>query len=284
MNNPRYRNEDLPTSYNHEFHAGNIGDVWKHLIWIRLIQEMQCRHERIRITDTHAGQGLYTLKPTGEWTEGVGRIGKEGSCEALRQYISCLESLGFEKQPRVYPGSPILCASLLREGDSLSCFEIDESAFEALRSNLGNKGRAVHGDGPAAMRERALKRDFNESDLILIDPPFAAKREWLEMPALLKESFLSFTGITMALWYPIKSYTRINEMHRTLREAKVPVLVLELITTPLHYQRNRLNGSGVLIVNPPQYFGSSIGEAAPFLAERAAIMKHEWEFKIASLA
>ena len=287
MKTLRYEKENLPTSYNHEFHAGNIGDVWKHLIWIQLIREAQKNYSSLAITDTHAGRGSYLLKGTGEWLEGAGKIYsiKGRACpNSLSEYTSQLAQLGFDATPRCYPGSPQLCASLLREKDSLTCFELDEGAYAALESNLsGRHGiKTIRGDGPGAIQDRAKQGALKTEELILIDPPFAAKREWLDIPLIVKECFTSCSTIQMALWYPIKSYTRVNEMHRVLREAKIPTLVLELITTPLHYQRNRLNGSGVLVVNPSHGFGAKIAEAAAIIGETAAILPREWEVKILS--
>ncbi|HMV68306.1 MAG TPA: 23S rRNA (adenine(2030)-N(6))-methyltransferase RlmJ, partial [Myxococcota bacterium] len=56
--------------YSHRFHVGNHGDVWKHVAWCAVLDALRPR----AVLDTHAGEGAYTLGPTGEWTAGVGRV------------------------------------------------------------------------------------------------------------------------------------------------------------------------------------------------------------------
>ncbi|MFZ4739261.1 MAG: 23S rRNA (adenine(2030)-N(6))-methyltransferase RlmJ, partial [Bradymonadia bacterium] len=62
-------------SYSHRFHAGNHADVFKHLALVALL-EASTRAGAAPVTylETHAGEGRYTLGPTGEWTEGIGKL------------------------------------------------------------------------------------------------------------------------------------------------------------------------------------------------------------------
>jgi 23S rRNA A2030 N6-methylase RlmJ len=84
---------------------------------------------------------------------------------------------------------------------------------------------------------------------------------------------------TFLLWYPVKSLTRPNAMIARLRAAGVAVTVAELITTPLSHQRQRLNGSGVLLVRPPAGVLEALAAAAPVVGARAAT-HGSWSFRM----
>ena len=56
----------------------------------------------------------------------------------------------------------------------------------------------------------------------------------------------------------------------------------ELITTPLTQRRNRLNGSGLLLVRPPGGVLEALAAMAPALAERCATTPGAWSFRMRS--
>ena len=60
--------------YGHRFHAGNVGDVWKHCALVEILGRVAAGSRRVRYVETHAGEGAYALGPTGEWSEGIGRL------------------------------------------------------------------------------------------------------------------------------------------------------------------------------------------------------------------
>ena len=65
---------DAAPDYSHRFHAGNVGDVWKHLVLVEVLSRVAGRPGRIVYCESHAGEGGYMLGPTGEWSEGIGRL------------------------------------------------------------------------------------------------------------------------------------------------------------------------------------------------------------------
>ena len=44
-------------SYSHRFHAGNVGDLWKHVALLALLRALLKRSEQLRVIETHAGAG-----------------------------------------------------------------------------------------------------------------------------------------------------------------------------------------------------------------------------------
>ena len=66
-------------AYRHGFHAGNHGDVLKHLILAQVLAHMGAKDKPFRYIDTHAGAGMYLLadrfaQTTGEYLQGIARL------------------------------------------------------------------------------------------------------------------------------------------------------------------------------------------------------------------
>src|SRR5689334_6150867 len=90
----RYRPESAP-DYSHRFHAGNVGDVWKHCALIEVLRRAASGHGRVAYVESHAGEGGYALGPTGEWTEGIGRLWRrDGDADAVGRYLGLVHRLG----------------------------------------------------------------------------------------------------------------------------------------------------------------------------------------------
>lgn len=253
--------------YSHRYHAGNVGDVWKHIVWWALIRALQLDTRPLDIIDCHAGHGEYHLAATGEWTAGIGRLldcPTEGRPESIDEYLAFVRRFGFEAtRLERYPGSPLLLAQLLRSVDSLRCFEIDPEAYTNLVA-LEERYRftSSHTDGLTALATEAHP-SAERQHLYLLDPPWNVKADWQTIPRAVIEASAGRTNLCVGIWYPIKSYTRVNAMLQTLRDAGLGCLVADLITTPLELRLNRLNGSGLCIVNPPPTLATRIASSGP---------------------
>jgi len=264
--------------YSHRFHAGNVGDVWKHCVLAALIEALRADGRPLHVLETHAGAGAYPLGSTGEWTEGIGKVWRAAPSEprAVGRYLELLKRAGGGAEPgRVYPGSPLLTLALLGAADTAEFCEIDETAHAELARTLTHEPRAVlhHGDGMALL-PRLMERTGGV--LVHVDPPWTAKSEWTTIPDALLGAWQAHPNACLMLWYPIKSYTRVNAMLQRLGRAGLPAAILELITTPLEWQRNRLNGSGVLLVNAPEAVLAEAAAAAPVLGRLCATHDGRW--------
>ncbi len=58
-------NYDKAFDYTHQFKAGNVGDVLKHVTLCAWAQAIR-GDGPLRVLDSHAGAGVYKLGPTGE--------------------------------------------------------------------------------------------------------------------------------------------------------------------------------------------------------------------------
>jgi 23S rRNA (adenine2030-N6)-methyltransferase len=191
------------------------------------------------------------------------------------------------ERAKSYAGSPPLLASALREGDELFCFETEPNTYASLTRALEGKRAIIRGeDGMAGLLAAAQRIVTSERDasattrlFALVDPPWNKKEDWKTIPRATLEVLRAAPTTTLALWYPIKSYTRVIAMMDYFREQGVSGTALDLITTPLSLQRNRLNGSGMLLFNCPLPVIAACSEMATYIGAACATHKGFWEFK-----
>jgi 23S rRNA (adenine2030-N6)-methyltransferase len=74
-------------NYRHAYHAGNHGDVLKHIVLARVIEHLKKKEKGFLLLDAHAGTGAYALDgpeagKTREWEGGVAKVFNLLSCEA----------------------------------------------------------------------------------------------------------------------------------------------------------------------------------------------------------
>ena len=151
-----------------------------------------------------------------------------------------------------YPGSPWLLAHALRADDRLACCELQPDEAAALKSLLAHDPRAaVHRrDGYEALR--ALLPPTPRRGLVLVDPPYEAQlAEFDRILAALADALVRWPQGVYAVWYPIKQARTLAPFLRAAtalpaRSALVAELLVRPDDSPL-----RMNGSGVLVLNPP---------------------------------
>jgi 23S rRNA (adenine2030-N6)-methyltransferase len=282
----RYRPETA-SDYSHRFHAGNVGDVWKHCVLVEVLRQIGAAGGRVTYVESHAGEGGYALGPTGEWTEGIGRLWqRDGDVDAVAHYLTLVQRLGAgAARPERYPGSPVLAQAVLGSGDTLTLWEREAEAVARLTAALGAdpRVRLNCGDGLEALPEAlAVAESRGDHVVALVDPPFTQKPDWTMIPDAVIAAAQATRAATILLWYPVKSLTRPNAMIARFRTAGVSATVAELITTPLEHQRQRLNGSGVVLVRPPAGAVAAIAAAAPTLGEQCATRAGVWSLRISA--
>jgi 23S rRNA (adenine2030-N6)-methyltransferase len=285
----RYRPAAAP-DYSHRFHAGNVGDVWKHLAVVVILERARAAGGRVTYVESHAGEGDYALGATGEWTEGIGRVWSPDSVlaagGALARYVELCRALGSGgARPERYPGSPRIARAVLGPDADLVLAERDPAACERLRTALGADAatRITCGDGlamlPDAVRDAETRGD---RVVAVVDPPFTQKPDWIAIPDALIAAAAASTRATLVLWYPVKSLTRPNAMIARFKAAGVSATVAELVTTPLEHQRQRLNGSGVVVIRPPAGSVAAMAAAAPELGVRCATRAGVWSLRLSA--
>ncbi len=290
------------SDYAHARHAGNAGDVFKHVALAATLGAF--REPPALYAESHAGDGLFSLGSVGEWTAGVAKLWtppteKTGSVHSVNSTDRWLEVVrGFSPasatRPEKVPGSPLLARALLGASSRMVLHELDPQAAEVLRRALAAQDRANPSSAGSASadQKRHATWELHEKDgfagiaaalasangapaLAMIDPPYTQKGEWSQAAEALAACGQSAPQAALLLWYPIKALTRPRALLAELVKLGVHGTLVELITTPLRLKRDKLSGSGMLFVHPPAGAVEALLSELPRLG--TALMTHgEW--------
>ncbi|GHH48365.1 23S rRNA (adenine(2030)-N(6))-methyltransferase RlmJ [[Pseudomonas] boreopolis] len=279
-------------NYRHAFHAGNHADVLKHIVLLALIDALKRKDTPFFVLDTHAGRGRYLLggeesKKTAEAEDGVMRLMAQPRLpEVVERYLRAVQADNPVGALVAYPGSPLLAAQAAREQDRFAFCEMQPEEAAALEALFAHDPRVrVHaGDGYAAARAflppKAGAARIGRG-LVLIDPPYEAQdAEYPQIVESLREILARWPQAMAAVWYPVKQRRSLLPFFRkaTALPAK-SLLVAELLVRP-DDSPLRLNGSGLLLLNPPWQFDQVLAPALPVLkrhlGEAGASTRLEW--------
>ncbi|MEQ8659534.1 MAG: 23S rRNA (adenine(2030)-N(6))-methyltransferase RlmJ [Gammaproteobacteria bacterium] len=249
-------------NYRHAYHAGNFADVLKHVVLTAIIDRLAQKATPFGVLDVHAGRGSYALdaaeaRRTGEHANGIARLWTacDDAPPLTRRYLELVRALnggGAAAPLTMYPGSPLLVSHQLRDGDRLQACELEPGEHAALAALLRRERRVAvhHRDAWEALGALLPLRE--KRGLVLIDPPYeppAAEQE--RVLAGLRVARRRFANGVVALWYPIKERAAARGLLRRLAALGLgDALVAELCVWP-DDTRLRMNGSGMLVINPP---------------------------------
>jgi 23S rRNA (adenine2030-N6)-methyltransferase len=263
-------------NYRHAFHAGNFADVMKHALLVRMLLYLQRKETPLRVVDTHAGIGLYDLagdrsRRTGEWVDGIGRLEAPFAPdveEVLEPYRRVVGAIRARHGAETYPGSPAILRELLRRQDRGVLVELhpEDGAILTERYNAVANLKVLHLDGWTALH--ALIPPKEKRGLVLIDPPYEEQEELSRLGSELLAALRKWPGGVYVGWYPVKDPRPIDAWYRRLRqEMPRPGLRLELLVDDPR-DPDRLNGSGLVVINPPWTLRADAERLLPALAER----------------
>ncbi len=265
------------TRYRHEFHAGNFADVHKHVTLTALLQALGRKEKGFLYLETHAGRGAYDLTGSSESraaAAGIERVlaGAHGQDELAAYARAVVAWRSRAGNPHAYPGSPLVALAQLRPQDRAVLIELLADEAGALEKALpaserspprGARIQVVQADG--LERLRAYLPPPERRGLTLIDPPYEAPGELARINAAVAEALRRFPTGVLAVWYPIKEARDTAAWHAGLRAS----LARELLASELWLHpcdsRVALNGSGVLIANPPYRIAARMREWLPAL-------------------
>jgi len=269
-------------NYRHAYHAGNFADVVKHVVLVRLLDYLKQKDKAFRVIDTHAGIGRYDLssveaQKTGEWQGGIGRLidAAPGGPAAtlLAPYLDAVRSLNPEGGVEKYPGSPLIARHLMRKQDRLSAIELHPKDVAKLRTLFAGdfQTRVIELDGWLALGAHLPPKE--KRGLVLIDPPFEEAGEFERLVDGLIRAHKRWPGGIYALWYPIKDRKAIIAFRKALKQSGIPKLLdIEFEIRPASSQPS-LDGSGLLVVNPPFTLEGELRTLLPALHRVLAVEK-----------
>lgn len=262
-------------NYQHEFHAGNFADVFKHAVLCRILEYLRGKPAAFRVIDTHAGAGLYELTGEkamrgGEWQAGIGKLMAAQIPKAiealLSPYLEVIRALNERDRLRVYPGSPALARAWLRPQDRLIACELEAKAAVALSRNLRGDVRikTLRVDGWTALNAYVPPKE--RRGVVLVDPSFEADNDFPRLANGLAAAHRKWATGIYALWYPIKGRREPDAFaKRVSRLAVAKALRAELLVAPLT-DPTRLNGAGMIVVNPPWTLEKELSGLLPALS------------------
>jgi 23S rRNA (adenine2030-N6)-methyltransferase len=181
---------------------------------------------------------------------------------------------------KVYPGSPWIINSLLRQNDRLIASELHPQDYAHLRHLfIKNKQVAVHHlDAYNAIKAFV---PFKENrGLVLIDPPFEVKDEFDKVIESLKIIAHRAANICTMVWYPIKDQRLVSSFYQKSSElGNKEVLLIEFELKMLNSQG--LSKCGLLITNPP-FIKDEIEQSLSFIKTNIYNGKAEFSVELRS--
>lgn len=266
-------------NYRHAFHAGNFGDVLKHIVVARILRYLQKKPGAIRVIDTHAGVGLYDLSSdeavrTGEAERGVAKVLGAEPPEAVAELIAPWREAVAAENPDggllAYPGSPRLVRQLMRPQDRLTAVELHPLDAEALKALFAGdiQVRVVSLDGWLALGAFVPAKE--RRGLVLVDPAYEVPGELDRLGAGLAEAWRKWpTGIYCG-WFPIKAGDEGEAIDRRLAAAGIDKrLVVELMVRPPDPD-GPMAGCGLAVINPPFTLAGELQTILPWLTDTLA--------------
>lgn len=268
-------------NYQHSYHAGNFADVVKHVLLLQLLEMMSAKPKPYYILDAYGGRGLYSLasdeaKKTGEAVNGITKLLAQDNSQAPNAVQTYLQDIAYAKKcydKHVYPGSPWFIAHHIEKqqdahpeiNNRAEAFEWKANEFDALNYQLhqlpiGVQHRNAY-EGILAVLPPQEKRG-----LILIDPPFEQEhRDFSALVDLLVKAHKKWSTGVLALWYPIKNNDAVELFYKKMKRTEIRrQLILELNIFPPDLPMG-LNGTGMLVINPPWQFDAKAEEILQYL-------------------
>ena len=259
-------------SYRHSFHAGNHGDVLKHICQMLIINKLKSKSKGFVYIDTHSGAGLYDLageeaNKTNEHSQGIGRLSDyQGNNQAILDYQALCANYLRHSQ---YPGSPEIASFMLREQDSAVLMELHNQEIINLKNNIRGANIAIHHrdgyEGLLAMTPPRLPRG-----MVLIDPSYEVADEYQQVIDTVCQTYKRWSTGIYAIWYPLlSSRVRAGKDNTLYASTKSGLSELMLETLAQQNFKNLLTiemrvanetqyagmyGTGMAIINAPWQF------------------------------
>lgn len=260
-------------SYRHAYHAGNFADVFKHIVLVLILEALRRKDKPFLYLDTHAGAGRYDLRgamaaKNQEYAHGIGRLwNSPAPPAAVAAYVDSIRALNPPSAalPRWYPGSSRIARHLLRPGDRMLLAEKHGADSALLRAEFSgdHQVRVYREDGYHLLKSKLPPREHRA--LVLIDPAYELRDEPERVFEGLQEGYRRMATGIFAAWYPVTLKVNADGLRNKLRDSGIRrILNTELCVHPRDNPLG-MNGSGLLIINPPWQLDETIQELLPWL-------------------
>lgn len=262
-------------SYRHAFHAGNHADVLKHWIYSLVLDYFNQKDKPYWVIDTHAGAGLYRLdstvaNKTAEYVNGIQRLQQQKAPEIFDGYLQAVTAAN-DGQLNLYPGSPCIASHFLNAADKLRLFELHPADAGLLEQHFAPQKRQVSvqiKDGFEGIK--ACLPPPTKRGMVLIDPPYEVKDDYVRVVDCIKDSLKRFATGTYLIWYPRLQRPEPQQMIDKLRRLETDYLHVTLDVQQPAADGFGMHGSGMWVINPPWTLRQSIEPHLDWLASTLA--------------
>ncbi|HIF9435178.1 TPA: 23S rRNA (adenine(2030)-N(6))-methyltransferase RlmJ [Photobacterium damselae] len=263
-------------SYRHSFHAGNHADVVKHIVQSLILDALKQKDKPFVYHDTHSGVGRYDLQDersekTGEYKDGIAKIWQQHDLPAeIQSYLDAITALNKGDVLRYYPGSPRVARAQIREQDRMVLTELHPNDFPLLLQEFRGDRQVKMFKEDGFARLKASLPPKERRGVVLIDPPYELKHEYMDVVNAIKDSYQRWATGTYAIWYPVVYRENITKMIKGLENLGIrKILQIELGVAPDSDERG-MTASGMIVINPPWKLESQMQAILPWLQQAIA--------------
>lgn len=254
-------------NYRHHFHAGSLADLVKHLTLSHLLKRLCQKPAPYCVIDTHAAAGLYDLRApdankTGEADVGIRAYQQRPAIPAHQPLNDVLNACGHD----VYPGSPAIIRHYLREHDKLIAIEKHPEDALKLKNAIGIDPRITIQTRDAWDAMRALIPTPEKRLLVFIDPPYEQPDENEQAFKAIKAAHTKMSHAMFALWYPLKDAVETGILQERFANCGIKKILRADVPFSNKQLPNKMNGSGMIIINPPYQLEDELRAAYDGLA------------------
>jgi 23S rRNA (adenine2030-N6)-methyltransferase len=247
-------------NYRHAFHAGNHGDVLKHVVLSRVLTYMTAKDAKLAVLDAHAGIGRYDLSSleafkTGEWRGGIGKVLTTHFdyhvATLLKPYLDCVRGSNPDGLLRQYPGSPEIVRHLLRSDDRLLLNELHPQDYETLAARFAGIAKTQVSNVDAGQAVRAALPFLEKRGVVLIDPAFEVTDETDRVARMVAQGLNRMAQTCFVVWYPVTSDAFAKDFVAALDVSLAKSALCVELRVREAVEGGGLAGSGVVAINPP---------------------------------
>jgi len=168
---------------------------------------------------------------------------------------------------QVYPGSPMVAALSMRDGDVMHLAELHPQEHRALVTHLAPWGAHIQ------MRDGfdlalAVCPPTPRRGLLLIDPSYEVKADYDRLPRLLAQVHRKWNVGTIMLWYPLLAGNPHGPMLAEVT-AGFPDGLRSEVRFPALRPGHRMQGSGLFVVNSPYGMAEEAARIAALFRDHA---------------
>ena len=272
-------------SYRHGYHAGNAGDVLKHLVLTALLRAVRRKTTPLRYIETHAGAGAYDLTASAalrhsEHDTGIGALWQLGAVWQLgasdvpalvADYLAAVVAVNGDDMDAVtpvmphavtpvmphavtpvmplrrYPGSPAIARHWLDPNDVMWLAELHPADHAQLHALFAPRAAAHVRKSDGYPLLQALLPAHERRALVLIDPAYELTGEAGRVAAAVAGAMKRMGHCVCAVWAPLRGKVDADGLAADLAQ----VARGRLLRCTLDATSGDALGSTMLVINPP---------------------------------